>query len=198
MRQDAYNVFGDATTYRTTAGYLHQETGTKLRGSYATGFRAPSFNELYFPFFGNPNLKAEKSQSMDIGVDQYLLNDRLTLSGGFFWNHYRDMIVGGTSAANCGSSGGFANFCAQNIGAVSAKGWEASVNYAVIKDVLFIKSLDVRAQYTNTLTRNLDEPSGNRAPRMPVDQWSSGVMRLINSPSVAMSPLIILICLRLY
>ncbi len=172
VRQDSYNVFGDATTYRTTAGYLHQETGTKLRGSYATGFRAPNFNELYFPFFGNPNLKAEKSQSMDVGVDQYLLNDRLILSGGFFWNHYRDMIVGGTSAANCGSSSGFANFCAQNIGAVSAKGWEASVKYAVVKDVLFIKSLDVRAQYTNTLTRNLDEPSGNRAPRMPVDQWS--------------------------
>ena len=172
VRQDAYNVFGDATTYRTTAGYLHQETGTKLRGSYATGFRAPSFNELYFPFFGNPNLKAEKSQSMDIGVDQYLLNDRLTLSGGFFWNHYRDMIVGATSVANCGSSFGFPNFCAQNIGTVSAKGWEASVKFAVVEDVLFIKSLDVRAQYTNTLTRNLDEPSGNRAPRMPVDQWS--------------------------
>ena len=109
---------------------------------------------------------------MDVGVDQYLLNDRLLLSGGFFWNHYRDMIVGGTSAANCGTSFGFPNFCAQNIGAVSAKGWEASVKYAVVKDVLFIKSLDVRAQYTNTLTRNLDEPSGNRAPRMPVDAWS--------------------------
>ncbi len=30
---------------------------------------------------------------MDIGVDQYLLDDRLTLSGGYFWNHYRDMIL---------------------------------------------------------------------------------------------------------
>ena len=49
VRQDEYNVFGSATTYRTTAGYLHQETGTKLRGSYATGFRAPTFNQLYFP-----------------------------------------------------------------------------------------------------------------------------------------------------
>jgi vitamin B12 transporter len=172
VRQDEYNIFGSATTYRVTGGYLHQETGTKVRGSYATGFRAPSFNELYFPFFGNPDLKPEKSQSMDLGLDQYLLNDRLTLSGGFFWNHYRNMIVAGTSAAECGTSFGSPNVCALNIGAVSAKGWEASVKYAVIKDVPFIKSLDVRAQYTNTLTRNLDQQSGNRVPRMPVDQWS--------------------------
>ena len=176
VRQDEYNVFSSATTYRTTAGYLHQETGTKIRGSYATGFRAPTINQLYFPLFGNPNLKPEKSQSMDIGVDQYLWNDRLTLSGGFFWNHFRDMIVFQQSVAVCGPDPfGFdpkGNTCAQNIGAVSTKGWEASVKYAVVKDVPFIKSLDVQAQYTNTLTRNLDQQLGNRAPRIPVDQWS--------------------------
>ena len=72
---------------------------------------------------------------MDIGVDQYLLDNRLTLSGGFFWNHYRDMIVAQESLAVCGLSpfGPFAAFCAQNIGAVSTKGWEASVKYAVVK-----------------------------------------------------------------
>ena len=172
VRQDEYNVFGSATTYRATAGYLHQETGTKIRSSYATGFRAPTFNQLYFPNFGKADLKPEKSQSMDIGVDQYLMNDRLTLSGGFFWNHFRDMIVAQQSAAVCGTSFGFVNFCAQNIGAVSTKGWEASLKYAVVKDVPFIKSLDVQAQYTNTLTRNLVEQPGNRVPRLPVDQWS--------------------------
>jgi len=172
VRQDEYNVFGGATTYRVTAGYLHQETGTKFRSSYATGFRAPTVNQLYFPNFGNPDLKPEKSQSMDIGVDQYLLSDRLTLSGGFFWNRFRDMIVAQQSADVCGISFGFANFCAQNIGLVSTKGWEASIKYAVVKDMRFIKNLDVQAQYTNTQTRNLDEQPGNRVPRVPVDQWS--------------------------
>ena len=167
-RQDEYNVFGSATTYRTTAGYLHQETGTKIRSSYATGFRAPTFNQLYFPNFGNLNLKAEKSQSMDIGVDQYLMNDRLTISGGFFWNRFRDMIIAQANSFSCGPFG----FCAENIGVVNTKGWEASVKYAVVKDMPFIKSLDVQAQYTNTLTRNLDQQPGNRAPRIPVDQWS--------------------------
>ena len=174
VRQDEYNVFGGATTYRATAGYLHQETGTKLRSSYATGFRAPTFNQLYFPNFGNPDLKPEKSQSMDIGVDQYLLDNRLTISGGFFWNRFRDMIVAQESLAVCGLSpfGPFAAFCAQNIGVVNTKGWEASIKYAVVRDVPWIKSLDVQAQYTNTLTRDLAQQPGNRAPRIPVDQWS--------------------------
>ncbi|MCE9537068.1 MAG: TonB-dependent receptor, partial [Nitrospirae bacterium] len=118
VRYDDYNVFGGATTYRTTAGYLHQETGTKIRSSYATGFRAPTVNQLYFPDFGKSDLKPERSQSMDIGVDQYLLDNRLTLSGGYFWSRYRDMIVAQQSADVCGSSFGFANFCAQNIGLV--------------------------------------------------------------------------------
>jgi vitamin B12 transporter len=172
VRQDEYNVFGSATTYRTTAGYLHQETGTKVRGSYATGFRAPTINQLFFPDFGNTNLKPEKSQSMDVGVDQYLLNNRLTLSAGYFWNRFRDMIVAQQSAALCGTQFGFANFCAQNLGLVNTKGWEASVKYAVVRDMPWIKSLDVQAQYTNTLTRNLEQQPGNRAPRIPVDQWS--------------------------
>jgi vitamin B12 transporter len=172
VRQDWYNVFSNATTYRTTAGYLHQETGTKVRGSYATGFRAPTINQLFFPDFGTTNLKPEKSQSMDVGVDQYLLNNRLTISGGFFWNRFRDMIVAQQSAALCGTQFGFANFCAQNVGLVNTKGWEASVKYAVVRDVPLIKSLDVQAQYTNTLTRNLEQQPGNRAPRIPVDQWS--------------------------
>ncbi len=176
VRQDDYNVFGSATTYRATAGYLHQETGTKIRSSYATGFRAPTINQLFFPVLGNPNLKPEKSQSMDIGVDQYLLDNRLTLSGGFFWNHFRDMIVFQQNLPVCGPDTVFGdpkgNFCAQNVGQVSTKGWEASVKYAVVRDVLWIKSLDAQAQYTNTLTRNLQQQPGNRAPLIPVDQWS--------------------------
>lgn len=174
VRQDEYNVFGSATTYRTTGGYLHQETGTKIRSSYATGFRAPTINQLFSPSggFGNPNLKPERSQSMDVGVDQYLLNNRLTLSGGYFWNRFRDMIVAQKTVDVCGVTGVTVNSCAQNIGTVVTKGWEASVKYAVVRDIPLVKSLDVQAQYTNTLTRNLSQQPGNRAPRMPVDQWS--------------------------
>lgn len=172
IRQDEYNRFGSATTYRATAGYLHQETGTKVRGSYATGFRAPTINQLFFPDFGKPDLKPEKSQSMDVGLDQYLLDNRLTLSASYFWNRFRDLIVSQQSATACGIGPFGPNFCAQNIGLVSTKGLEVSVKYGLVRDLPWIKSLDIQAQYTNTLTHNLSQQPGNRVPRMPVDQWS--------------------------
>jgi vitamin B12 transporter len=172
VRQDEYNVFGSATTYRTTAGYFHKETGTKVRGSYATGFRAPTINQLFFPDFGNPDLKPERSKSMDVGVDQYLFDNRLTISASYFWNRFQDLIVAQQSSAVCGVGPFGPNFCAQNIGLVTTKGWEISLKYTLLRDLPWMKSLDIQAQYTNTLTRNLGLQPGNRVPRIPVDQWS--------------------------
>ena len=102
IRQDEYNVFGGATTYRVTGGYLHKETGTKLRGSYGTGFRAPTINQLFFPGFGNPHLQPEKSKGFDVAVDQSLLNDRVLLSLGYFWTRYNNLILSVQDAAVCG------------------------------------------------------------------------------------------------
>ena len=93
FRQDSHNTFGDATTYRVTGAYLLKETNTKIRSTYATGFRAPDINELYFPNFGNPELKAEKSQSWDVGIDQQFFEKRMTLSVGYFWNRFRQLIA---------------------------------------------------------------------------------------------------------
>lgn len=160
IRQDSYNVFGDATTYRITGGFLIPETGTKLRTSYATGFRAPTLNDLYFvsPFFvGNPNLKPEKSQSMDVGVDQRMFSDRLLLSAGYFWNRYRNLVAADPVTF----------ITLVNIGLAESRGWELGAQYRLVK------GLEVKAQYTYTLTRDLG--TGRRLPRWPVDQASIGV-----------------------
>ncbi len=170
IRQDSYNVFGDATTYRLTGGYLHKETDTKVRTSYSTGFRAPTMNELYFPNFGNPNLGPEKSQSMDVGVDQYFLSKHLKISGGFFWNRYRNLIVTTNDPVFCAPFSTF-GFCPQQLGDASTKGWEAGLSYTYSSDRPFLKGITVQAQYTNTLTRDLD--TGSRLPRWPTDQWST-------------------------
>jgi len=170
VRYDSYNAFGDATTYRVTGGYLHKETGSKLRASYATGFRAPTINQLYFPFFGNPNLQPEKSQSWDIGVDQKLFSERLTLSAGYFWNRFRNLIQA-ASSASCPPSP-FVQppdvpFCALNVGLARSEGVEAGFTLALLKN------LDVKGQYTYTSTRDLS--TNNRLPRWPVNQASVGV-----------------------
>ena len=171
IRQDEFNVVGSATTYRVTGGYLHHETGTKLRGSYGTGFRAPSINQLYFPNFGNPNLQPEKSQGLDVGVDQTLFNDRVTLSAGYFWTRYRNLILSVFDPATC--PGPFF-FCAQNVGLARAQGFEGSAKFKLVQDQPWIRSLDLQFQYTYTSTNNLTEgQEGTRLPKWPLNQWST-------------------------
>ncbi len=169
-RHDAYNVFGDATTYRVTGGYLVKETNTKIRSSYATGFRAPTINELFWPDFGNPDLEPEKSQSFDVGVDQTLFADRVTISGGYFWNRYRDLIQTILSAPVCGTGPFGANYCPINVASAKSQGWEGSVNIVMVREQPWMKRLELKGQYTMTLTRDL--MTGTRLRRWPVDQAS--------------------------
>lgn len=167
VRQDSYNVFGDATTYRVTGGYLFKETGTKVRASYATGFRTPTLNDLFFQNANNPSLRPEKSRSMDVGVEQRLLKDRLVLNAGYFWNRFTDLIQFVSSATCPPATGGT---CPVNIANSKSHGWELGFQYAVSK------YLDLRGQYTMTLTRNFPVTGGNtRLARWPVDQASLGL-----------------------
>lgn len=176
VRQDKYNVSGSATTWRVTGGYVHPETGTKVRGSYGTGFRAPDINELFFPNFGTPTLKPEESQGFDVGVDQTLFDKTLSLSANYYWNRFRDLIQGVASLAECGEDPffpglGFPAFCAQNIGTATTRGVEAGFKYLLVRNHPFLKSLDLSGQFTYTLSR--DQETGTRLARTPVYQASA-------------------------
>ncbi|MCP9442615.1 MAG: TonB-dependent receptor [Nitrospira sp.] len=170
-RHDSYNRFEDATTYRVTGGYHVKETGTRFRGSYGTGFKAPTLNDLFFQGFGNPNLKPEKSLSLDAAVEQSLFNDRLHVSAGYFWNRFQNLIQFTSGGPLCppGSFG----FCPINVAEAKAQGWEFAFRLTLFK------GLEVRGQYTYTLTRAFDSSTlglgGNkRLPRWPVDQGTVG------------------------
>ncbi len=90
-RYDHYNTFGDTVNPRIGVAYRVGE-GTKMRGSYGRGFRAPSAGDLAFPFYGNPDLKPEKSESWEVGVDQYV-GARTTINASWFHNDYEDLIT---------------------------------------------------------------------------------------------------------
>ena len=172
IRQDEYNVFGSATTYRVTGGYLLKETGTKLRGSYGTGFRAPTINDLFFPGFGNPNLQPEKSKGSDIALEQSLFKDRVFLSVGYFWTRYQNLILSVFDPGGVCSFSLF-GFCAANIGQARAEGVEGSAKVKLLQDQPWIKSLDVQFQYTHTSTRNETNGGDTRLPQWPLNQWSA-------------------------
>jgi len=171
-RHDSYNTFEDATTYRVTGGYVVKETGTKFRGSYATGFKAPTMNDLFFQGFGNPNLKPEKSLSMDLGIEQNLFDDRLHLSAGYFWNRFQNLIQFASGGTLCPAI--TFGFCPINVADAKTQGWEFAFKMQILK------GLEVRGQYTYTLTRAFDSPTlqlggDKRLPRWPVDQATVGL-----------------------
>ena len=61
LRYDHDGQFGGATTYNVGASYEVTD-GLVARASYGTGFRAPTFNDLYYPdpfTPGNPDLEPE-------------------------------------------------------------------------------------------------------------------------------------------
>lgn len=64
-RYDDNQQFGSQTTFNAAASYYLNQAN-QLIVSYAEGFRAPTFNDLYWPFMGNPNLKAETSKSYEL------------------------------------------------------------------------------------------------------------------------------------
>lgn len=68
-RHDDNQQFGSHATGSLGWGMTF-EGGLRLDAGVATGFRAPSFNELYFPFSGNPDLGPEESESLNLGVGQ--------------------------------------------------------------------------------------------------------------------------------
>lgn len=68
LRHDDDEQFGEHTTGGAAWGWRFTP-GLRASASYGSAFRAPSFNELYFPNFGNPDLGPEKARSTEIGLD---------------------------------------------------------------------------------------------------------------------------------
>ena len=108
-RYDHNDRFGSKVTYRIAPAYVITESGTKLKASVGTGFKAPTLSELFqdFPpfFFANPNLKPESSTGYDVGFEQSFGGEILRVGATWFFNRIRDLIttdVTGTTWANVG------------------------------------------------------------------------------------------------
>ncbi len=65
---------------------------TRLRASWAKGFKLPSFFALGEPNVGNPDLKPEKSRGFDAGIEQPFGHGRGTMSIIYYRNRFRDLI----------------------------------------------------------------------------------------------------------
>ncbi len=93
-RLDDFSSFGTHATYRFGARVTAPGTETILRANVGTGFRAPGISQLYFPFFGNPNLRPEESSGWDAGAEQPLWKSQVRVGATFFHNDFDNLISG--------------------------------------------------------------------------------------------------------
>src|ERR1700704_1039228 len=94
-RYDDNERFGGKATWRIAPAYLIPKSGTKLKASYGTGFKAPSLTQLFvsfpaFNFFANPNLQPEESEGYDFGFEQPFWQDRVRVGVTYFHNDIKN------------------------------------------------------------------------------------------------------------
>ncbi len=92
FRVDGNSQFGKEVSPSWSVAIPIEKISTTLRGSYSEGFRAPSFDELFFPDFGNPDLKPEISSEYDGGVTTNF-GELASITATYFSRRVHDLIV---------------------------------------------------------------------------------------------------------
>jgi len=95
-RLDDFDTFGRHATGRATAAWAAVPNLLKLRASWGTAFRSPSFLDLYGVsafYVGNRALRPERARGGDVGADLSLAGSAVTLGVTLFDNRFVDLIV---------------------------------------------------------------------------------------------------------
>ena len=90
LRRDDSSQFGARTTGTIAYGYAFAE-GLRATASFGTAFKAPTFNDLYFPGFSNPELRSETARNAELAL-RYS-GDALSAGLVAYRNRVRDLIV---------------------------------------------------------------------------------------------------------
>lgn len=125
IRYDDNSRFGSKPTWRLAPAWVIERTGTKVKASAGTGFKAPSLQQLYGTFGGNAALKPETSFGYDIGLEQAF--GPLTAGVTWFHNDIKNLIV----------SGGAPLFLLANIGRARTDGIESFVTWKALETLRF-------------------------------------------------------------
>ncbi|MFN2541344.1 MAG: TonB-dependent receptor, partial [Chthoniobacterales bacterium] len=151
-RIDHFNQFGDVWTYRVAGSYKIDKTNTTLHSSVATGFSPPSSQDKIFGM--NFGLEPEKDLGWDMGVEQRLWKNRVTIGATYFHNDLSNVI---------GFNGLFQTL---NLGAAETQGFEAELRAEPVVDLVFTASYTyLEAEKTSSV--DISQPQGARLPRRP-------------------------------
>ena len=94
IRNDNNSQFGSFSNWALSGGY--RLTGSlRAVASLGTSFQAPTFNQLYFPGFGNPALLPQRNRATELGLKYQ--QDNLTLGAVAYHNDIKGFIIPSTN-----------------------------------------------------------------------------------------------------
>lgn len=121
-RYDENEQFGGHPTGSVALGYEF-ENDIRLSASWGTAFKAPSFNELYYPDYGDPHLAPEVSDTWEVGVSGKQLGINWAVNG--YHTEVEQLITSVFSTSLCGPP---YYYCAQNVDSARILGLEAQAS----------------------------------------------------------------------
>ncbi|MCI0416037.1 TonB-dependent receptor [bacterium] len=134
-----------AYTGDASFSYFFHDAGTKLRSHVGNGYRAPSaferlgtsFSNGVFSPFGDPRLQPERSIAADVGIDQFLSEDRIQFSATYFYTRLQEVIVFDSSGAIDPTTDPFGRSIGyRNTGGGLARGVELAANIKPFKSLV--------------------------------------------------------------
>ncbi len=97
LRRDRNSQFGGQTTGAAAYAFVLTDA-FRVGASYGESFTAPSFNQLYFPGFGNPNLLPEEGKHYEVFAAWRSGRQQVRLTG--YEHRYRGFISAGPLPVN--------------------------------------------------------------------------------------------------
>ncbi|MHB8382516.1 MAG: TonB-dependent receptor, partial [Candidatus Binataceae bacterium] len=148
FRVDGNSQFGKEVSPSWSVAIPIKQISTTLRGSYSEGFRAPAFDELYFPGYGNPSLKPEVSSEYDGGFTTNF-GELASLTTTYFSRRVHNLIVAVPCTFGPGCEFGA---LAGNAGRVDVQGVEVAPSITPMPGLSFGGSVTIIDETHVTLT----------------------------------------------
>ncbi len=152
IRIEDHSRYGAYGVPRVSLALDLGRTGVKLRGGYGRAFTAPTLTDLFYPGYGSPALKPERSRTWEAGADGSWLGGRISVKGTWYTTRFRDLI----------QSNSF--FVADNVGSARVEGEEYAARFRASP------RLTVEARAAHLLGKNL--VTGARLAKRP--EWRAG------------------------
>lgn len=162
VRYDDNDIYGDFTSLNFGFAVPISDA-SKVFVSYNQAFRAPTFSELYYPGYDNPNLRPEESESIELKLT-HALSETATLEFSTYQTEIEDAIVNNEF------------WVPHNIGSVKIQGAEIVLNqqlgaWAINASASYV---DARDESSDRLLSRRPKKTANIDISRKLGDWTLG------------------------